>query len=252
MIPSAPTQTVFGRRSPSRRGATSRPGPFDRLGLGLDRRLEPAALFPRPERWSSPRPIEMRRRSAAASTVFWSLSSVTSRQASSRTPSVWAVRGSRPRAASRGTTSVPQPLQRKRPRRSSISPTSLTRRRGAQPFAFIEAPQAVQAAGTTRSASRRANELTPEGHPGLGAGDGDRPLERADVGMLGRQANRERHRTRHREPLRLLVVVDDQTACRLGLPFAGPPSTEFAMLTRSLPALDGTDMILVCFKSDRE
>jgi hypothetical protein len=168
MIPSAPTQTVFGRRSPSRRGATSRPGPFDRLGLGLDRRLEPAALFPRPERWSSPRPIEMRRRSAAASTVFWSLSSVTSRQASSRTPSVWAVRGSRPAAASRGTTSVPQPVQRKRPRRSSISPTSLTRRRGAQPFAFIEALQAVQAAGTTRSASSRANGLAPEGHPGLG------------------------------------------------------------------------------------
>lgn len=51
------------------------------------------------------------------------------------------------------------------------------------------------------------DHLVPEPYPDLSESRADRPLERADVGVLGRQADLERDRTLHREPLQMLACL---------------------------------------------
>lgn len=77
-----------------------------------------------------------------------------------------------------------------------------------RPAIRLHRPTAGGAGGRRHEIGLEASlELSPERAVDLGEGDGHRPLERADVGMLRRQVDLERHRTLHREPLRLRVVA---------------------------------------------
>ena len=160
IVPSALTQTVPPRRG---RVAPVGAGAQKTASVSAARAASSAVPSAATQRWSSVRPIGQRPQLARrlGRLRIAHLGRPATARARGR-PGCAAIRGSRPRAASSGTVSVPQPRQRYRRRRSSTSPASVTRRRGARPFAFIRAPHAGTRDRRRERCLEAGDELAPQ------------------------------------------------------------------------------------------
>ncbi len=86
-----------------------------------------------------------------------------------------------------------------------------------RPTVRLHGPAAGGAAGRHRQGLLQAiDHFAPESDADLDEGLADRPLQRADVRVVGRQANLDRHRTLHLEPL-LVCWLADTNSVRTGL-----------------------------------